>query len=72
MPLIKYTLNLSLPMKPGQKERYAKAVLLGQRIYLNSQAIMSKISEAYRKEIQGLIVTLKRNSTILSTIWVRV
>ena len=33
-------------MKPGQKERYAKAVLLGQRIYLNSQAIMSKISRS--------------------------
>lgn len=33
-------------MKSGQKERYAKAVLLGQRIYLNSQAIMSKISRS--------------------------
>ena len=33
-------------MKSGQKERYAKAVLLGQRIYLNSQATMSKISRS--------------------------
>ena len=33
-------------MKSGQKERYAKAVLLGQRIYLNNQAIMSKISRS--------------------------
>jgi len=31
-------------MKSGQKQRYAKAVLLGQRIYLNNQAIMNKIS----------------------------
>jgi len=33
-------------MKSGQKENYAKAVLLGQRIYLNSQAMMSKISRS--------------------------
>ncbi len=37
-------------MEPGQKERYAKAVLLGQRIYLNNQAIMSKISRGLSGE----------------------
>jgi hypothetical protein len=34
-------------MKSGQKKRYAKAVLLGQRIYLNSQAMMSQISRSF-------------------------
>lgn len=33
-------------MKSGQKHRYAKAVLLGQRIYLNNQAILSMISRS--------------------------
>lgn len=36
-------------MESGQKQSYAKAVLLGQRIYLNNQATMSMISRSLSK-----------------------
>ncbi len=45
-------------MNPGQKERYAKAVLLGQRIYLNSEAMMGMLS----RSLSGRGSMLDRNN----------
>lgn len=51
-------------MKLNQKKQFAKAVLLGQRIYLNNQAMLTLLSRNLTKSERELNLSKKINHSL--------